>query len=336
MSLVLEQLSLIFQMSREKAEHEFAPYFYNYFKYYFDSPARLNQYSQFCKHIFDMAQAKDKNILDIGCGFGLISIHLATFGAQMVSAVDANEEKINVLQKILSRFNPPLSNIEAKLGDALNLEYADDYFDAVVANETISHMRDPDIFLREINRILRPGGIFYLKDSNNALEIVGRYRRQKFWKGREYGPVDETSIRGTERPIPWLLVRKEIIRRNYPQLSAMTLDLLAKETAGMYGDEIAGAVDGYLRGGKVLNKPAFKFRDPVTGEYNEIDFNPYLLKKKFGKSGFYAELVRPYSPKRPLLSIKGMLINLAIYIIGVFHPLSLTIAPHFEIRARKK
>ena len=335
MILVPEQLSRIFQMSRENAESEFALYFYNYFKYYFDSPARLNQYSQFCKHIFDMVQAKNKKILDIGCGFGLIPIHLAILGAQTVSAVDANEEKINVLQKILSRFSPPLSNIEVKLGDALNLEYPDDCFDAVVANEVLSHMRDPEIFIREINRVLRPGGIVYLKDGNNALDIVGRYRRQKFWKEREYGPVDETSIRGTEKPVPWLLVRKEIIQGNYPQLDTLTLDLLAKETAGMYGNEIDETVDGYLKEGRVFNKPTFKFRDPVTGEYNELDFNPYLLKTRLEENGFHAEIIRPYSPKRSLLSIKGMLINLAIYAIRVFHPLSLIIAPHFEIRARK-
>lgn len=334
--MTTEYLAQIFQMGREEAAGKFTPYFYHYFKYYFDSPARLNQYSQFCKHIFDMAQTKDRKVLDIGCGFGLISIHLATFGAQMVSAVDANEEKINVLQKILSGFNPPLENIEVKLGDALNLAYEDGYFDAVVANEVVSHMRDPGIFIQEMNRVLRSGGIFYLKDGNNALDIVGRYRRRKFWRGREYGPVDETSIRGTEKPIPWRLVRRGIIQKNYPQLDTKTLALLAKETAGMYGDEIGKAVEGYLREGRVLNKPAFKFRDPVTGEYNEFDFNPYLLKKKLGRSGFNAEILRPYSPKRPLLSAKGILINLAIYAIGVFHPLSLIVAPHFEIRARKK
>ena len=331
-----EQLTQIFQMGREEVEHEFSLYFYNYFKYYFNSPARLKQYSRFCKHIFETVQAKGKKVLDIGCGFGLISIHLAASGARMVSAVDANEEKYNILRKILSRFNPPLDNIEVKLGDALNLEYEDACFDAVVANEVISHMRDPDIFIQEMNRVLRPGGILYLKDGNNALDIVGWHRRRKFWRGRECGPVDEASIRGTEKAIPWLLVRRGIIRGNYPQLDTNAVDLLAKETAGMYGDEIGEAVEGYLRERRVLNKPVFKFRDPVTGEYNEFDFNPYLLKKKLERSGFSAEVVRPYSPRRPLLSAKDILLNLAIYAIGMFHPFSLIIAPHFEIRARKK
>lgn len=336
MIMMPEQLSQIFQMTKDEIEGEFTPYFYQYFKYYFDSPVRLEQYAQLCQHIFDMAQAKDRKVLDIGCGFGLISIHLATFGAQMVSAVDANEEKFAILQKILSRFNPPLGNIEARFGDALDLDYKDGYFDAVIANEVISHVRDSDIFIQEMNRVLRPGGIFYIKDGNNALDIVGRYRRMKFWKGREYGPVAETSIRATEKAIPWRRVRREIIKENYPQLDTKTVDLLARETAGMYGDEIGKAIEEYLRGGAVFTKPVFKFRDPVTGEYNELEFNPYLLKKKLERSGFSAEVIRPYFTQNLFLSVKDISINLAKYIIRAFHPLSVIIAPHFEIRARKK
>lgn len=332
----LEQLYQIFRMSREETEREFSPYFYIYFRYCYDKPEWLNQYSQFCKHIFETVQAKGKKVLDIGCGFGLISIHLAALGARMVSAVDANEEKYNILRKILSRFNPPLDNIEARLGDALALDYEDGYFDIVIANEAISHVRDTDIFIQEVSRILRPGGIFYVRDGNNSLDIVGHYRRRKFWKRREYGPVDMISIRGTEPPVPWQMVRKEIIQGKYPRLDARTAALLAKETAGMYGDEIGKAVAEYLKDGRISTKPAFKFRDPVTGEYNEFEFNPYTLKKKLESSGFSARVARPYFTLSPFLSIKDISINLAKYVIRVFYPLSTIIAPHFEIMARKK
>ncbi|MEO5858811.1 MAG: class I SAM-dependent methyltransferase [Pyrinomonadaceae bacterium] len=46
-------------------------------------------------------------------------------------------------------------------GDLLNAGYATDYFDVVTASEIIEHLPDPAEALREISRILRPGGLFW-------------------------------------------------------------------------------------------------------------------------------------------------------------------------------
>ncbi|MFC2071767.1 50S ribosomal protein L11 methyltransferase [Chloroflexota bacterium] len=92
--MLTKTLREIFQIEREEAECEFAPYFYQYFKIYFNLPAYQKLYSESCTHIFDIVHTENKMVLDIGGGFGLISIHLATLGAQMVSAIDANEEKV--------------------------------------------------------------------------------------------------------------------------------------------------------------------------------------------------------------------------------------------------
>ena len=114
-----------------------------------------------------MTQAKDRKVLDIGCGFGLISFHLAAFGSQMVSAVDSNEEKFSILQRILSQFNPPLDSIEVKLGDALNLTYEDNYFDSVIFSEVLEHLYESPIqILQELYRILKPNGVLILTTPN--------------------------------------------------------------------------------------------------------------------------------------------------------------------------
>lgn len=334
--MMVESLAGIFRMSREEVEREFVPYFYRYFEALFSRASARKMYTDMCRHIFDTVQGADKEILDVGCGFGLISLHLASFGAKMVCAVDANAEKHQVLTGIIGRLDSPLDNIEAKPGDATCLDYDSDRFDAVVANEVISHLRDLDASLDEMRRVLRPGGVLYISDGNNSLDILGRRRRRAFWHGREHGPIDSASIRGTEEALPWRLVRKKMIQRAHPEMAGESLDLLAKETAGLYGEEIDRAVRVYISEGKIPAQPDFPFRDPVTGEYNEFEFNPYRLKRKLEKSGFSARVVRPYFARSPGISPGAVLRNLAVWAIRFFYPLSLPVAPKFTILAIKR
>jgi len=331
-----EQLKTVFQMNKEDVEHEFAPYFYRYFRDCFNSTLAQRRYSSLCASIFDITGARNKRVLDIGCGFGIIAIHLSFLGARSVDCIDANEEKISVFQRILTRFDPPLDGIEMVLGDALSVPYKDGQFDVVVAHDVISHLRDLDAGLSEINRVLPKGGVLYIRDDNNSLNFLERRGRRKLWRKAEYGPIDEGSFRGTDSPKPWFCLRRDMIQERFPHLDDGALDFLAKETAGLYGKTIFIAVEEYLTEGRVLSKPDFKFRNPETGEYPEFEFNPYRLKNKLQKSGFSATIIKPHFSKRFETSPKAILLGLAARLIRLAHPLSLVIAPHFEIVAEKR
>ena len=57
---------------------------------------------------------------------------------------------------------------EFKVGD-INLEilpWRNDFFDAVSAWQVIEHLENPHHFIREVNRVLKPGGIFFLSTPN--------------------------------------------------------------------------------------------------------------------------------------------------------------------------
>jgi ubiquinone/menaquinone biosynthesis C-methylase UbiE len=339
--MILREIESIFQIERSQVEREFSPYFYRYFAECFSSLLRLDRYRELCKHIFDVTQAKGKRVLDVGCGFGLTSLFLNAFGCGRVVCVDHNEEKIAVFQKILSRFDPPLLNIEARLDDAISLQCWDESYDVAVVNDVVSHVRDLDALLSEMRRVLIKGGILYILDGNNALDIFKLYHRRKFWRKIEYGPVDEADFRGTDKPIPWLFLRREMIKEKFSHLDSKIIDLLARETAGLYADQIVVAVKEYLRERRIVNKPKFKFRNPETGEYPEFVFNPFGLRKKLEKAGFSARLIKPYfSLGYPSSLRRGILYNTVAWVairgIRALHPLSLLIAPRFEILARKK
>ena len=89
----------------------------------------------------------------------------------------------------------------------------------------------------------------------------------------------------------------------------------------------------------MTNKPAFRFRNPETGEYNEFEFNPYQLKRKLEQIGVSARVIRPFSPGYYPLPERGNWLNLLDWSLSqaimALHPLSIVMSPHFEILAKK-
>ncbi len=96
---------------------------------------------------------KDKEVLEIATGPGLLAKHVAPVTKRMV-ATDYSDGMIAEARK---GENP--ENLSFEVADAMSLPYAENSFDAVLVANALHIFPDPQKVLSEIDRVLRPGGL---------------------------------------------------------------------------------------------------------------------------------------------------------------------------------
>ncbi|MFH1209745.1 MAG: methyltransferase domain-containing protein [archaeon] len=116
---------------------------------------------------------KTDKVLDIGCGSGIFSEAIAK---QAKEAYGLDYSKTNILN-VRSNYKN-LKNLHFVIGDASNMPFKDNYFDAVLATELIEHIQNDNKFLQECNRVLKKGGkLIITTPCTNPLVSVDWFRK---------------------------------------------------------------------------------------------------------------------------------------------------------------
>lgn len=109
-----------------------------------------------------------KTLLDVGCGNGtFLSMVLNKFDVG-VSGIDISPGMIEKSKELLD------GSADLKVGDSDRLPWDNKSFDIVTCIASFHHYPNPELVLKEIKRVLRPGGILIIADpftSNNLLRF---------------------------------------------------------------------------------------------------------------------------------------------------------------------
>lgn len=111
--------------------------------------------------------AKDRMVLDAGCGTGYGCRLLADAGAREVIGVDIARSVVETVAAGMPE------TVRLAVGDVRKLEFDDDTFEMVVCFEVIEHLEDPFTALDELARVLAPGGLLLISSPNRGVYQPG-------------------------------------------------------------------------------------------------------------------------------------------------------------------
>jgi Methylase involved in ubiquinone/menaquinone biosynthesis len=123
------------------------------------------------------SETKGLRVLEIGCGLGTDGAQFAKAGADY-TGVDLTDAAVKFAQRRFELFQLPGA---FRTADAEKLDFADDSFDVVYSHGVLHHTPDTAGAIREIYRVLKPGGravvMLYHRDSYNYRVNISILRR---------------------------------------------------------------------------------------------------------------------------------------------------------------
>ena len=126
-----------------------------------------------------------KRVLEIGCGRGGFSCWLSTQLKGRTEIVAADFSTTAVTKGSVFAARRAIGGIAWEVGDIQHIAHADASFDTVISCETIEHVPDPALAVRELARVLKPGGRLFLT-TPNYLGATGLYRGYLRVVGRRF------------------------------------------------------------------------------------------------------------------------------------------------------
>jgi 2-polyprenyl-6-hydroxyphenyl methylase/3-demethylubiquinone-9 3-methyltransferase len=104
---------------------------------------------------------KNLNLLDVGCGGGLIAEPMTRLGAK-VTGIDASEKNINVAKFHAEQMNLKINYLRA------TPEKLNEQFDVILCLEIIEHVADVDLFIKSCAKLLKKNGIIFFATLNRT------------------------------------------------------------------------------------------------------------------------------------------------------------------------
>ncbi len=133
--------------------------------------------------------------LDVGCGDGTLAMLFAQRGAARIAGCDTDQRMLATAQAHAARDGTRVAFVAAR---SQSLPFIDGSFDVVTCITVLSFVRDADVAIREMARVLRPGGRLVIGDLGKWSVWAARRRIRgwlgaKLWRAARFRTAKELS-----------------------------------------------------------------------------------------------------------------------------------------------
>ena len=237
--------------------------------------------------------------------------------------------------KIISqRINCPIDCfISGDIKDVVSyVNTADLSVDVISSFDVLEHIYDLENWFDEINKVAKPFFICFMTSANTTNPIINRRLKKIHYNAEYVGSTKNVDWKERDSILPFLEIRKNIISTKWPKIDDKKINILAKNTRGLFGEDIIKSVE------KQINTKEYKQElshptntcDPLTGNWAENSIDLKRLKNKIQNkktnvqftSGYYS-----YSNNK-VLNLPKYTLN---FFIKLFGKQSLFLSPNYTL-----
>jgi ubiquinone/menaquinone biosynthesis C-methylase UbiE len=149
-------------------------------------------------HVAGRAEWPYPRSLELGCGTGFFTLNLKLAGViDDAHVTDLSPGMVEVAEQNARSLG---FDVEGRVADAERLPYPDDSFDLVIGHAVLHHIPDVELALREVLRVLRPGGrfVFAGEPTRHGEFVARRLSRFTWWATMRATQLD--ALRAWRRP----------------------------------------------------------------------------------------------------------------------------------------
>jgi 2-polyprenyl-6-hydroxyphenyl methylase/3-demethylubiquinone-9 3-methyltransferase len=140
------------------------------------NPLRLKYIGDKLIEHFDIHKISTKNtnplanldIIDIGCGGGLVTIPICELGAN-VTAIDANKHNIEASSEQAKKLNLKINFVNSTVEEYINIS-PKNLYDVVLCLEVVEHVANQEEFIQNLLKLIKPNGILILSTINRTMK----------------------------------------------------------------------------------------------------------------------------------------------------------------------